>query len=354
MSDTLQRIRLSQPERLAPSARAAGAERASRGRDPWLDNAKMLLVTLVVVGHMWILLPESATKHWFYDFLYLWHVPAFVMVTGYLSRSFTWSRPHLTKLVTTVAVPYVVFEGLLAAFRVYVGGEELDLLFADPHWPMWYLAALLVWRLATPLLRSPRALLGAVVLSLLGGMVTGEVLDLTRTTALLPFFTLGLLARREHLDALRTPAARVAGAAVLVLGFALARFVDGNLRTEWLYWRSGYAEMDTGVVEGMLLRAGLLLVAGVMALAFLSLVPRQGSWFSRLGAATLVVYLFHGFAVKAGEYAGGLGWAQGGLAWVGLVVAAALGVVLAFALAAPPVSRRLNVLVDPVGTLRRR
>ena len=42
----------------------------------------MILVTLVVVGHAWALLPNTPTTTWAYDFLYLWHVPAFVMVTG--------------------------------------------------------------------------------------------------------------------------------------------------------------------------------------------------------------------------------------------------------------------------------
>ena len=30
-------------------------------RDPWFDNAKMALVTLVVVGHAWTLLPLTGT-----------------------------------------------------------------------------------------------------------------------------------------------------------------------------------------------------------------------------------------------------------------------------------------------------
>ena len=121
--------------------------------DPWLDNAKMALVTLVVVGHAWTLLPDDAVTDHFYDFLYAWHVPAFVFVTGYLSRSFAYTPVRLWQLFRTVVVPYVIFECALALFRVYVGGEELEDLFHDPHWPMWYLAALFFWRLLTPVFR---------------------------------------------------------------------------------------------------------------------------------------------------------------------------------------------------------
>ena len=325
---------------------------ASR-RDPYFDNAKMLLVTLVVVGHSWTLLPDSLARHWFYDFLYLWHVPAFVLVTGYLSRSFTWSRRNLSRLVTTVAVPYVVFESALAAFRYFVGGERLDGLFADPHWPMWYLAALFLWRLATPLLGSPQSLGVAVAVSLLGGLTTGDFLDTARAMGLLPFFVLGLMARPEHVEVLRRPTVQAVATSVLAAGFVVSAFLDGRVRTEWLYWRASYAELGATFAEGIAVRGALLVAAGALALSFLSLVPRGGGWFARLGAATLVVYLVHGFFVKSAEYAGTFDWASQH-PWLGLLATTAAAVVLALTLAAPPVARRLNVLVDPVGAYRRR
>ena len=128
----------------------------AKSRDPFFDNAKMLLVTLVVVGHSWTLLPDVSTSSPVYVFLYTFHVPAFVLVTGYLSRSFTFTRANLRKLVTTVVVPYFVFETLLALFRTVVGHENFGVLYISPHWPMWYLTVLFLWRLATPLLTRMR------------------------------------------------------------------------------------------------------------------------------------------------------------------------------------------------------
>ena len=71
----------------------------------------MALVVLVVVGHAWTLLPHNTWNDWTYDFLYAWHIPAFVIVTGYLSKSFEWTRKRMWTLFTTIAVPYVIFEG---------------------------------------------------------------------------------------------------------------------------------------------------------------------------------------------------------------------------------------------------
>lgn len=338
-----------------PARQAAGPRR----RDPLFDNAKLILVTLVVVGHGWALLPVTTTTAWAYNFLYLWHVPAFVLVTGYLSRSFRYTRRDLGRLLTTVAVPYVVFEALLAAFRTWVGGEDLSMpLWVDPHWPMWYLSALFQWRLVTPVFRRlpgglPAALAGAVAISLAGGLTVGHVLDVARAMALLPFFVLGLKARAEHVEVLRRPAAQMAAVGVLTLALAWAPFIENTLGREWLYWRSGYDELGVGVWHGVGLRAMHLVVSAVLSLAVFALIPRRGRWFTRLGAASLVVYLCHGFLVKTAYYGGFSDWAYVHPRAAVLVVAFG-AVPVALLLASPPVAGRLGVVVDPVGTWRRR
>lgn len=322
-------------------------------RDPWFDNAKMALVTLVVIGHAWTLLPEPALNRHLYDFLYAWHIPAFVFVTGYLSRSFTWSGPRMWQLVRTVAVPYVIFECAIALFRVYVGGEQLEGLFLDPHWPLWYLAALFFWRLLTPIFRPlPGSMALAVILSLSAGVWFSDLLDLARVFGLLPFFVLGLKATPERLELLRRRWVRVAAVPVFV-GIVVATWLlDGWAATEWLYYRAMYEELTTSDLQAVLTRAALLVIGAAGALAFLALMPRRGGWFSRMGSATLVVYLFHGFAVKAVEYTGFPAWASE-RPLLSLVLTSVVGLLLALLLAWRPVAARLTDLVDPFGYAER-
>jgi fucose 4-O-acetylase-like acetyltransferase len=323
-------------------------------RDPWFDNAKMALVTLVVVGHSWTLLPNNAVTDHFYDFLYAWHVPAFVLVTGYLSRRFSYTKVRMWQLFRTVMVPYVVFESALALFRVYVGGEQLADLFRDPHWPMWYLAALFLWRLMTPILRPlPAGLLVAVGVSLVAGMYAGDTLDIARVLGLLPFFVMGLQATPERLEQLRRRPAQVAAVGVFVAIWILTTWTDVWGSTEWLYYRSRYDEMGFADDLNALLTRALVLVMGTLgAWAFLALVPRVDGWFARMGAWSLVVYLFHGFFVKGAEYAGYGSWADAHVVLsFGLTTVAA--VLLALLLASRPVATRLNDVVDPLGYAER-
>ena len=314
----------------------------------------MALVVLVVVGHAWTLLPDTALNNHLYDFLYAWHVPAFVVVTGYLSQRFAWTPARLGKLVTTVAVPYVVFEAALALFRVQVGGEQLEDLFTDPHWPMWYLSALFFWRLLTPVFRPLRGGLPiAVAISLAAGLWAGDTLDVARILGLLPFFVLGLKASPEQWERLRGRVELKVLAVVILIGIVvLTTWTDQLASTEWLYYRSLYAELETSDLHAVVVRGAVLLVGGLGAFAFLALVPRIAGWFSAWGSATLVVYLFHGFVVKGLAYSPYTDWAQAHPV-LSLPVTTVGAILLALALASPPVARRLNRLVDPVGAITR-
>jgi fucose 4-O-acetylase-like acetyltransferase len=322
-------------------------------RDPWLDNLKMTLVTLVVVGHALTLMPNEPLTEQVYDFFYYWHMPAFVLVSGYLSRGFSWSRKSLTGLLTGIALPYFLFEWLLVMFRVHVGHEgTIHDMWLNPHWPMWYLAALFQWRLITPILRRHWVALPlSVVASLWWGTAGSTFFDLNRTIGMLPFFTLGLYLGPRTVAFLRSNRGREVGAGVLVGIFVLAGFTESWIATGWLYYSDAYADFGASATEGIGIRIILIAIATAGALAILMVVPRKASWFSRMGSASLVVYLFHGFVVKEAFYLGYQDWTTDVGSWA--LVPTMLGAVaLALFLAWAPVASRLAWLADPVGSWR--
>jgi hypothetical protein len=77
-----------------------------------------------------------------------------------------------------------------------------------------------------------------------------------------------------------------------------------------------------------------------------------GGWFTRMGSATLIVYLFHGFAVKGAEFSSFPGWADRHPTY-SLVLATAVGLGLSLLLAWRPVASRLADVVDPFGYAER-
>ena len=313
----------------------------------------MALVTLVVIGHAWTLLPQTTLNNHFYDFLYAWHIPAFVFVTGYLSRGFAYTPQRFWQLFRTVVVPYLIFECAFALFRVHVGGENLEDLFADPHWPLWYLSALFFWRLMTPIFRTDvgrgrgrdraepagRALAGRHPRPGPG----------VRAAAV-------LRPRAEGHPRAPRAVARAVGQGRRRCGLRRHRGAHPLHRpdrgTEWLYYRSRYDELDVSDPEAVVIRLAVLAIGALGAFAFLALVPRAGGWFARMGAYTLVVYLFHGFVIKGVEYADFPGWAVG-RPDLALALTTVGGLLLALFLAWRPLASRLQDVVDPFGYAER-
>jgi fucose 4-O-acetylase-like acetyltransferase len=86
----------------------------------------------------------------------------------------------------------------------------------------------------------------------------------------------------------------------------------------------------------------------------MSLVPRRSlGWFTTMGTATLVVYLFHGFVIKTFK---ALGWPDFTASYpvAGLVLTMLGAVGLTLLLASPPVRRVLEPFTNPLGWLEAR
>ncbi|MEQ4725866.1 acyltransferase family protein [Nonomuraea sp. B19D2] len=158
-------------------------------RDPFFDNAKYLAIVLVVCGHLIEDQRGAAIPHALYFYVYLFHMPLFIVLSGYLSRRFTFSAGKARKLISTLAVPYLIFEFAYSLPRLLLYGKfELSLL--DPYYLTWFLLSLFLGRLSTPVWQQLRWPLGiAVALSLLTGMsALPDELAMNRTFAVLPFY----------------------------------------------------------------------------------------------------------------------------------------------------------------------
>jgi fucose 4-O-acetylase-like acetyltransferase len=221
---------------------------------------------------------------------------------------------------------------------------------------MWYLSALFFWRLMAPAfqrLPKPVALGAAVVISLLAGLWAGNILDIARILGLLPFFVLGLTLSDREWGWLRSRRALPVALLGVIVILVFTRFTDSWINTEWYYYRSRYDALDPNDLKAVAIRAVLLCVGLVGTTAVFALVPRARSWFATLGAATLVVYLYHGFFVLTAQYEGFPDWADRHLV-TSFAITTLCAILLALLLATPSVARVLNVAVDPVGWLVRR
>jgi fucose 4-O-acetylase-like acetyltransferase len=333
--------------RREPAPPAAPQARA-RARDPYYDNVKFLAVVLVVLGHAWYPLHGSRIADVAHVFIYIFHMPVFILIAGYFSRRFATGRGKVRRLVVGIGIPYLVFEAAYPYFAHVMHGDRFIWSPLSPYGLMWFLPALIVWRMSTPLwqqLRWPLPI--ALVISAVSGAVELSDQVATRTLGFLPFFVVGLLIKEEHIRLLRTPTARVLAVLLTIAAAATAVLAEPHMNQEWFNYRGDYADMHVSAWVGIAMRLGTLACGLAMTAAFLSLIPRRRLWFTDFGGRSMYVYLLHGFVVFGGTYADWYAYARHMGPNRAFVVVTVLGVLLAVVLSTKPVQWAFGWLIEP-------
>lgn len=335
-----------------PPAVTDGTDRVRRApRDPFFDNAKYLAIVLVALGHAWSpMRGESQAAAALYLFVYAFHMPAFIVIAGYFSRGYTGRPDQLRRLITGIGVPYLVFEVLYVLFKRWGDGDpDYPLSILDPFYVTWFLVALFVWRLTSPVWRIVRWPLPVALTIAAVGMVSphiGSDLNLQRVLQMLPFFVLGMHLRREHFELLRRPAVRVAAAVLLTAALVLAYPAAPHVDAGWFYRSNSAQEMGAEPWAGVLLSLALFGCGLLLTACFLALVPTRHTWFTTLGAGTIYGYLLHGFFIQGSRW---WGWYEtpGADSPGGRVVITLIAAVLMTLLCSHPVRRVFHYLVEP-------
>jgi len=124
---------------------AAGSRRISRqpARYPVLDNTRSVPISLVVTGHLLAQLADSGPiTAALYRWIYLFHMPAFVLISGAVSKP-TLTRRRASALVTGLLLPYVIFQTLYPAWDAWLFHTgDWPAGYLTPYWLLWYLPSL--------------------------------------------------------------------------------------------------------------------------------------------------------------------------------------------------------------------
>ncbi|MFJ4710642.1 acyltransferase family protein [Streptomyces sp. NPDC088785] len=342
------------PASAAAAGTAAGTtagKKPGKARDAFFDNAKYLAIVLVAMGHSWEpLRGDSRAASALYMTVYSFHMPAFIVISGYFSRSFDASPGRLKRLITGVAVPYVVFEVAYTFFKRTAGGDpDYPISLLDPWYLTWFLIALFVWRLSTPfwkVVRWPLPLSLAIAVLASVSPDIGDDLDLQRVLQFLPFFVLGLCLKPEHFQLVRRKEARLLAVPVFAGALLFAYWAAPRMNAAWFYRRDSAQELAAPGWSGAVMTLAMFGCSVVLAACFFAWVPGRRLWFTALGAGTLYGYLLHGFIAKGSRF-----WDWYDADWVhtpgGEVVATLFAASLITVLCTPPVQRAFRFVMEP-------
>lgn len=271
-------------------------------RDYFFDNARALLIFLVVFGH---LMEPYRSSSGFITSLYLtiysFHMPGFLFISGYFAKK-AGEAGYIEKVSKKLLIPYFIFFAFFSVFY-YFTGKESKLTFDpfDPVFALWFLLTLFFFHIILVIVKDykPYIILPLVVIvSLLAGFSDdiGQYLSLSRTITFFPIFYLGYLFNKHNTAIFRNK--KLIPISIIIFIVFYFGYTIHPIKSDWLFGRASYVSLEDkeGVYSPI---KRLVIYCGILALmfAFFNLTPKRKHFFTYIGRRTMQVYLLHGIFI---------------------------------------------------------
>lgn len=269
-------------------------------RNHLLDNVKGVLIFLVVFGHsMEVFKRDFFVAQTLYTFIYMFHMPVFVFISGYFSKNTVKAKRTAFR---SFFIPYVVFNvlwtGMLALF---LGKGAFSLI--TPGWALWYLLSMFFWRsFLGDFVRIKYIMPISIAVGLLAG-VMGEfdaVLSLSRTIVFFPFFLAGYYCTEERLFWAKK-FSKIPSVIIIALSAFLAFWVNFKnlVPVEFLYGNQSFRHFVSHLWVGILYRAVFYCIGFAFVFVLVNLGSSHQRFFSKIGRNTLSIYILHTYLLGA-------------------------------------------------------
>lgn len=274
-------------------------------RDLYWDSLKFVLIFLVVYGHVAPRFMEGSRFNMaIFNYIYMFHMPLFVFVSGRFSNIRDRGRYKFS--ILRLFETYVVFQIIRTTFSVLLGSDLTLECLTTPQWTLWYLIALIYWRLIVYFMpeawlnKKQMVIIVSVVISLMAGFIPVDYpFVIQRSLSFLPFFALGFFSYvfdvRKYVNKIPLLCAIV----LLFVGFFFffQFFNDKSLAIvhygTFPYWSYDYQH------TALLFFARCLFIPSsiVLGLLVMRIVPTNVT-IAKWGSVTMFIFIYHTFAIN--------------------------------------------------------
>lgn len=268
----------------------------SKNRQYHFDNMKGILIFLVVLGHsLELFRKESFVAETLYIFIYMFHMPVFIFISGYFSKNLEKGR---ASAVRTFLIPYLFFNTIWNFIQLYAGVTPFFSFFT-PGWALWYLFSMFLWKILLPDILKVKKVRGAAIcIGLLSGFFAelGPFMSLSRSIVFFPFFLFGYYTNSDTIEHMKKK--NKIYAVIIVIAAVIFSFFLANLRdfpAELLWGDRSYNSFTLKIWISFLINCGRYLTGFLFVFVLINLVPVKKSFISHLGENTFSVYILHTF-----------------------------------------------------------
>lgn len=271
-------------------------ERAAVSYSCLIDNIKVLLIFLVVFNHIiaFNLVKVDTVVRYVWYAITIFHMPAFVFISGYLSKK----PQNVLKNFKNLLIPYVLGYTLTWYSQIWLG-RSVDYEILRPTGSvMWYILALFIYRLTIEALGKIRFIVPLSILFALWAGTRPEFttfLSSSRIVVFFPFFVAGYLWKSEYITAIRKFKGKWILVAISgVLLWAIPNYMIPNEMGIAIFrGNHGYQLCGLTDPQGVILRLLMYLVSFVVVYTMLALVPDIKLPLTYVGRHTMGIYFFH-------------------------------------------------------------
>jgi len=276
----------------------------AKERIAYYDNAKIIMVFLVILGHFGFCLRESTEMGAWMNIIGSFVIQGFVLLSGYASKNITAQRKQD---IDKVLIPYFILELIHFLYTKLTGLGDGNLNLFIPTFQNWYILALFFWRLLLPYFRFFKLQHGLAIALLLGlgaGFIKqfDSFLALHRMLFFLPFYVAGYYMNDLYAILKKLKKFKIWFVLYLILSSALIYYfctLDVEY-SELMVYTS--APMFGGYLEDFnkfIYRCIFVLNSIPAGIGILLLIPEKKIFLTKAGESSLYVYLFHMFFVWA-------------------------------------------------------
>ena len=287
----------------------------TQDRNYLIDNSKGLLIFLVVLGHsLEFIRKDYEVARLLYVFIYEFHMPVFVFISGYLSKNVEKGRRNAVRNFLTPFLLFNIIWNLITLIGpLFLRGEFTELpseqafSFFTPGWALWYIFAMFLWKILLPDLLKFKNIF---ILSVIAGIFVklsgefGSYMALSRTITFAPFFLAGYYSSEEKLKRFRKFTRfnilnKVPSILILIIGVLIALiFVNySNIADEFFWADRSYSNFNIEIFTGILLYIAVYIIGFAFVYVFINLMPENQTFLSKIGKNTLSVYFLHTYFI---------------------------------------------------------
>ena len=273
-------------------------------RSSYIDNLKTVLIFSVVIGHFAeAALEQSDVFKSLFIWLYFFHMPLFIFVSGYLSKRLIHNKERVMQKSFEYFTLYIIMKISLSIIKSICTGDKVAFsLFSETSVP-WYLFAMILMYITSYALRNYNQKIVFILFVVLAVFVgyDKEVRDffvLSRFIVFYPFFIIGLNCQENTLEKLKSKKVLIPLATIVLLVTLSIAYLFPDIVYEFrpmLTARNPYTSLDEPLESyGPLCRLFVYIVGSVISFAILIIIPKFNfGYISKIGCRTLPIFFFH-------------------------------------------------------------